>query len=170
MNRIDKTVVFHPLGSEELRSILTLELNAVQERVLSAVSAPFVLTVTEPARAFLLREGTDLKYGARHLKRAIERYLVNPLSNLMATGQVGGGDVVRVDFDEAREQLSFFNDGGRTAATVLSRMASPIGGSISSFDKRCDERPAGLVQSALHQAVAETLKRGGVEPASPWVR
>ena len=134
MNRIDKTVVFRPLGAEELRSILTLELNAVQERVLSAASAPFVITVTEPAREYLLSEGTDLKYGARHLKRAIERYLVNPLSNLMATGQVGGGDVLRADYDGIPGRLLFFNDGARAAATVLSRMASPMSASMDAFE------------------------------------
>jgi len=127
INRIDKIVVFRPLGANELRSILTIELNAVQDRVLQAAhAAPFVLTVAEPARDYLLREGTDLKYGARHLKRAIERHLVHPLSNLMATGQVGAGDVIRVDVDPVTGHLSFFKDAARTAAAMLSRMASPV--------------------------------------------
>src|SRR6202161_619497 len=81
MNRIDKTVVFRPLGEAELRRILTLELNMVQQRVFSsATGAPFVFSLTDAAKEFLLREGTDMKYGARHLKRAIERNLVHPLS------------------------------------------------------------------------------------------
>ena len=127
INRIDKIVVFRPLGADELRNILTIELNAVQDRVLQAAhAAPFVLTVAEPARDYLLREGTDLKYGARHLKRAIERHLVHPLSNLMATGQVGAGDVIRVDVDPVTGRLSFFKDAARTAAAMLSRMASPV--------------------------------------------
>src|SRR5580658_9756463 len=67
MNRIDKTVVFRPLGEPELRKILTLELNAVQQRVFSsATNSPFVFSVTTDAREFLLREGADMKYGARH--------------------------------------------------------------------------------------------------------
>ena len=79
INRIDRTVVFRALGAEELRSILAIELKAVQERILGASnSAPFVFTVTDPARDIFLREGTDLKYGARHLKRAIERHVVHP--------------------------------------------------------------------------------------------
>jgi ATP-dependent Clp protease ATP-binding subunit ClpA len=82
MNRIDKVVVFRPLGSEELERILSIELNMLQQRIFnSANTTPFVFTVTGEARAFLLREGTDMKYGARHLKRAIERALVHPLSN-----------------------------------------------------------------------------------------
>jgi len=109
LNRIDKTVVFRPLGQTELRQILTIELNAVQQRVFnSANGAPFVFTVTEPARDYLLQQGTDLKYGARHLKRAIERNLVNPLSNLMATGQIHGGDLIRVGYDEEPPRLTFF--------------------------------------------------------------
>ena len=55
----------------------------------------------------MLNEGTDMKYGARHLKRAIERILVQPMSNLIATEQIRGGDWVRVDFDSENKQLSF---------------------------------------------------------------
>jgi ATP-dependent Clp protease ATP-binding subunit ClpB len=83
----------------------------VQQRVFSTAHIfPFVISVTEPAKDFLLTEGTDLKYGARHLKRAIDRQLVHPLSNLMASGQVHGGDLVRVDFDRAHSKLNFFKD------------------------------------------------------------
>src|ERR1700691_2639840 len=67
----------------------------------------FVFKTTDEARDFLLKEGTDLKYGARHLKRAIERLLVQPMSNLIATDQVRGGDWIRVDFDGSSRALSF---------------------------------------------------------------
>ena len=100
MNRIDKVVVFRSLGTEELGQILSIELNLLQQRIFnSASTTPFVFNVTPDARAFLLREGTDMKYGARHLKRAIERSLVHPLSNLIASDQVHGGDLLRIDFD-----------------------------------------------------------------------
>ena len=62
------------------------------------------------AKDFLLREGTDLKYGARHLKRAIDRELVDPLSNLIASGQVRGGDLISVDFNSATNQMAFFKE------------------------------------------------------------
>jgi ATP-dependent Clp protease ATP-binding subunit ClpB len=111
INRIDQVVVFQPLGTEALRKILSLELNIVQQRVFStANSLPFVISVTEPAKEFLLSEGTDLKYGARHLKRAIDRHVVHSLSNLMASGQVRGGDLIRVDLDTERSTLNFFKD------------------------------------------------------------
>src|SRR5580698_5470268 len=85
VNRLDAIVVFKSLGKEELRRIVDIELEMVQQRIqTAAASKPFVVHVTETAREFLLVEGTDLRYGARHLKRAIERLLVQPLSNLMA--------------------------------------------------------------------------------------
>jgi ATP-dependent Clp protease ATP-binding subunit ClpA len=111
MNRIDKVVVFRPLGEPELRKILGLELNIVQHRIFnSANGAPFIFSLTDPAKEFLLREGTDLKYGARHLKRAIDRSLVHPLSNLIATEQVRGGDLVKVDYDSELGRMTFFKE------------------------------------------------------------
>ena len=108
MNRIDKCVVFKPLGEGELRRILDLELGQVQQRILSSPSErSFVLTVSDSGKEFLLSKGTDIKYGARHLKRAIERLLVHPLSNLIATNQVNTGDWIKADFDEERTSLLF---------------------------------------------------------------
>jgi ATP-dependent Clp protease ATP-binding subunit ClpA len=117
MNRLDKTVVFRPLGIAQLRDILDIELKVVQGRIFRAPNlAPFVITVTDPAREYLLQEGTDLKYGARHLKRAIDRLLVHPLSNLIATQQISGGDVIRIDFDGSAGHLVFFRDASRASA------------------------------------------------------
>ncbi len=108
MNRLDKVVVFRPLGADQLQRILGLELAALQRRIIRAPgSVPFVMGVTEAARGFLLREGTDLKYGARHLKRAIERSVVHPLSNLIASDQIHAGDLVSIDFDAAAGELTF---------------------------------------------------------------
>jgi ATP-dependent Clp protease ATP-binding subunit ClpA len=100
MNRIDKVVVFKTLRSEHLQQILEIELGMVQQRILMAAAAnQFVFNCTSNVKSFLLHEGTDLKYGARHLKRAIERHLVFPLANLVATGQVKLGDFIRVDMN-----------------------------------------------------------------------
>jgi ATP-dependent Clp protease ATP-binding subunit ClpA len=107
MNRIDKTVVFHPLRSEQLEQILEIELGMVQQRVLETAKGRFLFRVTQPARDFLLREGTDMKYGARHLKRAIERHVVYPLASLLATGQVSLGDVISIDWDGVDASLKF---------------------------------------------------------------
>ncbi len=98
MNRIDKVVVFKTLRPEHLQQILEIELGMVQQRVLMASAAnQFVFSCTQKVKDFLLIEGTDPRYGARHLKRAIERHLVFPMASLVATGQIRLGDFVRVD-------------------------------------------------------------------------
>ena len=123
MNRIDKTVVFRPLGSEQLHKILNIELNMLQQRVFnSANTTPFVFNLSAGAKDFLLREGTDMKYGARHLKRAIERSLVHPLSNLIASDQIRGGDLIKVDFDSALSCLSFVKEAEDMPAYAMVQM------------------------------------------------
>jgi len=110
MNRIDKVVVFRSLKHEQLRRIVDLELDAVRRRVDEGAAEQFSFTATDEAKEFLLAEGTDYRYGARHLKRAIERFVVNPLANLASSKQLRLGDVVVIDFDLSRQKLAFFRD------------------------------------------------------------
>ncbi|MGH9939125.1 MAG: AAA family ATPase, partial [Blastocatellia bacterium] len=107
MNRLDKVVVFRSLTGEALRQIIELELMVVQRRILSTGKSNFVINCTDDAKDFLLAEGFDRRYGARPLKRAIERHLIIPLSNLIATRQVAGGEVVCVDVDDETRELCF---------------------------------------------------------------
>jgi ATP-dependent Clp protease ATP-binding subunit ClpA len=110
MNRIDKVVVFRTLRPEHLEQILEIELGMVQQRVLMASPAnQFVFNCTPKVKNFLLHEGTDPKYGARHLKRAIERNIVFPLANLVATGQVKLGDFIRIDMN-AEGKITFIKE------------------------------------------------------------
>ncbi|MGB2912379.1 MAG: AAA family ATPase, partial [Pyrinomonadaceae bacterium] len=113
MNRIDKVVVFRSLKEHHLRLILDIELRAVQDRITESAGTKFVFECTTEAKEYLLSEGIDLKYGARHLKRAIERFLVYPLSNLVATEQVETGDLVMVDFDDDTKMLYFTKQSGK---------------------------------------------------------
>ena len=127
MNRIDKVVVFRSLGTEELSRILTIELNQLQQRIFnSTATTPFVFNVTPDARAFLLREGTDMKYGARHLKRAIERTIVHPLSNLVASDQVRGGDLLRIDFDPDQGCLDFIKEAEQMPVYAMMQMIDTV--------------------------------------------
>jgi ATP-dependent Clp protease ATP-binding subunit ClpA len=112
MNRIDKVVVFRSLKEHHLRSILDLELQAVQDRIMVSAGTKFVFQCSDEAKNMLLKEGIDYKYGARHLKRAIERFLVYPLSNLVATGQIGLGDLVQVGLDKNGNKLTFSKKSG----------------------------------------------------------
>ncbi len=113
MNRIDKVVVFRSLKEHHLRRILEIELTAVQDRITESAGTKFVFECNDAAKEFLLSEGIDLKYGARHLKRSVERFLVYPLSNLVATQQVETGDFVIVDFDKDKEVLTFTKQSGK---------------------------------------------------------
>lgn len=112
MNRIDKVVVFRSLKEHHLRQILDIELKDVQDRITESAGTKFIFECSDTAKEFLLKEGIDLKYGARHLKRSIERFLVYPLSNLVATEQVETGDLVSVDFDEEADKLTFTKQSG----------------------------------------------------------
>ena len=123
MNRIDKTIVFRPLDVSDLRKVLGLELNIVQKRLFGAMGgAGFVFRLTEAAKDYLLAEGTDLKYGARHLKRAIDRHLVSPLSNLIGSGQVAGGDLIEVHCNPAASRLTFVRAAENLPAYVMAQM------------------------------------------------
>jgi ATP-dependent Clp protease ATP-binding subunit ClpA len=110
MNRLDKMVVFHPLQREELDKVLEIELRHVQERVTTSTAQPFSFRITDEGRELLLKEGTDQRYGARHLKRAIERYLVSPLARLLATAQVRPGDLLLIDRHPGEQELAFIRD------------------------------------------------------------
>ena len=110
MNRLDKVVVFHPLRHEQLEQVLEIELGLVQQRVMESARGQFLFRVTQPVKDFLLQEGTDLNYGARPLKRAIERLIVQPMSNLIATSQIRRGDHLWITDGGSTTQLSFFNE------------------------------------------------------------
>jgi ATP-dependent Clp protease ATP-binding subunit ClpA len=136
MNRLDKVVVFHPLRLEQLEQILEIELGMVQQRVLDTGRGQFLFRVTAAARRFLLQEGTDIKYGARHLKRAIEKFVVYPLANLLATEQIRFGDMLVVDWDGKSLHLSFQKEGEgavvptpvKAARGAAAQMAKATGG------------------------------------------
>jgi ATP-dependent Clp protease ATP-binding subunit ClpA len=138
MNRLDKVVVFHPLRHEQLEQILEIELGMVQQRVLDTGRGQFLFRVTSAARRFLLTEGTDIKYGARHLKRAIEKFVVYPLANLLATEQIRFGDMLVVDWDGKSAHLSFQKEGEgavvptppKSARGAAAQIAKATGGKV----------------------------------------
>jgi len=118
MNRIDKTVVFNMLRPEHLEQILEIELGMVQQRILHATgNSQFVFSCTPTVKKFLLQEGTDAKYGARHLKRSIEKNVVFPLANLVATGQVKLGDFIKID--RVDDRMTFTKEAEGALVPVL---------------------------------------------------
>jgi ATP-dependent Clp protease ATP-binding subunit ClpB len=163
MNRLDKVVVFHPLRPLQLEQILEIELAMVQRRVLDTARGQFLFRVTPEARGFLLREGTDLKYGARHLKRAIERHLVYPLANLLATDQIRLGDILCIDWDQERQRLVFEKEGEGAvlpvpAPVVLAQAAGATGGKATEAPPAAAAREA---QAPLSLPLAPTPTPSG---------
>src|ERR1700687_691130 len=160
MNRLDKGVVFHPLQRDQLEEVLEIELGQVQQRVLETARGQFLFRVTPAARDFLLTEGTDQRYGARHLKRAIERNIVYPLANLLATEQVHVGDLVRIDWDGIAKGLSFVRESEGALIETPSPMASRAAAMAEARDGKALEATAeasaadGLPASATFPAAA----------------
>ena len=158
MNRLDKVVVFHPLHKEQLQEVLDIELGQVQQRVLDTAKGQFLFRVTPAGRDFLLQEGTDQRYGARHLKRAIERHVVYPLANLLATDQVNLGDLVCIDWDRTNNRLTFVREGEGALVEPAARRAAAAAAGAEATD--------GKSASAPEEALAEEKKTRAAQPGA----
>jgi ATP-dependent Clp protease ATP-binding subunit ClpA len=156
MNRIDKVVVFRSLKEHHLHRILDLELKAVQDRVMKGTAQKFIFQCSTEAKKFLLEEGIDYKYGARHLKRAIERYLVYPLSNLVATEQISMGDLVIIEFDAETGKLIFSKEiGGALIHAAGGEYAEHFG---------LDDSEGSTALAARPKAASASQKSSELEP------
>src|SRR5438270_2269784 len=142
MNRLDKVVVFHPLHRDQLEAVLEIELGQVQQRVLETARGQFLFRVTSAAREFLLTEGTDQRYGARHLKRAIERNIVYPLANLLATEQIHIGDLICIDFNKKESCLTFTREGENLTMPVRRQEPVTLLRAAQAKSGKTDETPA----------------------------
>jgi hypothetical protein len=167
MNRLDKVVVFHPLKREQLEEVLEIELGQVQQRVLETAKGQFLFRVTKGGREFLLQEGTDQRYGARHLKRAIERYVVYPLANLLATEQVHLGDLVCIDWDGKHKELTFAREGEGALVTPAGPAIGQLTATAEAKDGKTAEPPAEAVAGERKLRAAQP---GVVPGAAPQGR
>jgi ATP-dependent Clp protease ATP-binding subunit ClpB len=104
LNRVDDMVIFHPLGNAQLSAILDLRLNEVRKLL---EDRQISLELTEPARQLILAAGSDAAYGARPLKRALQRMVQDPLAMKILDGEVLHGSHVRIDADRNSNQLRF---------------------------------------------------------------
>src|ERR1700738_561038 len=154
MNRLDKVVVFHPLRREQLEEVLEIELGQVQQRVLETAKGQFLFRVTNQGKEFLLQEGTDQRYGARHLKRAIERHVVYPLANLLATEQIHLGDLVCIDWDREHMQLTFIREGEGALVQNQKPDSEQVAAGAEAKDGRKADVPAEAVTEGKKPRVA----------------
>ena len=102
LNRLDDIIVFHELAEEQLRNIVDLMVKDLQSRL---AERKLGIELTEKANSWLAREGYDPVYGARPLRRVIERYVENPLSTKLLKGELKEGDTVRIDL--VKGELTF---------------------------------------------------------------
>lgn len=99
LNRIDETIVFHSLKQEHIAEIVSLMLHELQQRLQEQEVA---VQLTDQAKSFLAKEGFDQAYGARPLRRAIQKHIEDPLSEELLTGQIRKGDAIVIDEDEGK--------------------------------------------------------------------
>ncbi|HNV76611.1 MAG TPA: ATP-dependent Clp protease ATP-binding subunit, partial [Gemmatimonadaceae bacterium] len=104
LNRLDDVIVFHPLQKEHIAQIVGIMLRDVQKRM---SEGELTLKLSDPASDFLARNGYDEQYGARPLKRAIQRYIEDPLSEKILLGEFAKGDEIEVDLAEDGQKLAF---------------------------------------------------------------
>ncbi|HEV8021531.1 MAG TPA: AAA family ATPase, partial [Candidatus Lustribacter sp.] len=104
LNRIDEIVVFHALTESELKQIVEIQLDRVRARL---TDRRITLEISDEAKTHLARSGYEPAYGARPLKRAIQREVETPLGRKILAGEVKDGDHVRVDVDRDRNELTF---------------------------------------------------------------
>jgi ATP-dependent Clp protease ATP-binding subunit ClpB len=115
LNRVDEIIVFHSLSEEHLKQIVDIQLERLRSRL---AERRLKLELTDAARTHLVRTGYDPTYGARPLKRAIQKQIETPLGRLILKGEVHDGQTIRVDFDAARGELKF------TPAAIEEAMAA----------------------------------------------
>jgi len=97
LNRLDDIIVFHELSEEQLKGVVDLMLKDLQNRLSEHKVS---LELTEKAKAWLAKEGYDPIFGARPLRRVIERTIENPLSSQILRGELKEGDIVKIDIDK----------------------------------------------------------------------
>jgi ATP-dependent Clp protease ATP-binding subunit ClpC len=104
LNRLDEIIVFHELGKEHLRQIVELNIKDLEKRM---GERKFGLELTDEAKDWLSEKGYDPVFGARPLRRIIERYVENPLSSQLLRGELKDGDTVMVDKEKEKDELTF---------------------------------------------------------------
>jgi len=104
LNRVDEVIVFHALSEEHLKQIVEIQLGRLRQRL---AERNIQIQLTDAARTHLVRAGFDPSYGARPLKRAIQREIETPLGRRILKGEVRDGQTVLVDYDATRNELTF---------------------------------------------------------------
>ena len=114
LNRFDDIITYHTLKEPHLYSILDILIGQVHHRSLMCAE-PFLLEITDEAKAMLVEAGKDIQYGARPLKRVVEKDIVTPISHYICSDQIRKGDLITVDVEEGSDELVFRKETGVTS-------------------------------------------------------
>jgi ATP-dependent Clp protease ATP-binding subunit ClpB len=116
LNRVDEIVVFHALSEEHLKEIVEIQLGRLRRRL---EERHIALELTDQAKAHLVRIGYDQAYGARPLKRTLQKEIETPLGRKLLEGSIHDGETVKVDYDPAKHQLRFEAERPRAVKAAL---------------------------------------------------
>jgi ATP-dependent Clp protease ATP-binding subunit ClpC len=103
LNRIDDVVLFNTLSREDIHKIIDIELKGLYDRV---ANLGFGIKLSDDAKDYVLDKGYDIQYGARPLKRAIQKYLEDPMAETIIKSALVEGDIMMVDFDKEKEEIT----------------------------------------------------------------
>ena len=133
LNRLDDIIVFHHLTVEHLKEVIDLELGKVRERL---EERGLKLTLTDAAKAFVIRKGSDTDFGARPLRRALEQLIEDPLSEELLRGEFAGKDAITVDVKEIgdKKRLDFVGYASENAE------AEPVGAVADGGEETAEEK------------------------------
>ncbi|KPK80575.1 MAG: Clp protease ClpC [Bacteroides sp. SM23_62_1] len=103
LNRIDDVVLFNPLTREDIHKIIDIELAGLYDRI---TTLGYQIKITEEAKDFIVEKGYDIQFGARPLKRAIQKYLEDPMAEVIIEASMHEGDTIEVGFDKEKSEIT----------------------------------------------------------------
>ena len=167
LNRVDDTIVFRGLTREDIFKIIDIQMRLLLKR-LNAMNIN--VEVDEAAKSFLAEKGYDERYGARPLRRVIQRYIEDELAEQVLRGQVHNGELVKISFDPARRELLFNGRPSLSEATAeeLTALEPAAEEPAAALDTPTDEAPQQPEETPVAEESAETpakpRKRGTKNP------
>ena len=136
LNRLDDIIVFNSLAKEDIFKIIDISLSKLYKRV---QALGYKIELTDKAKDFVAEKGYDPKYGARPLNRAIQKYIEDPIAEEILKAEMAQGDVIKVDYEEGKEQLSFSSEKSKDGAPKSASDELPETPEATSTDPKASE-------------------------------
>ena len=125
LNRVDDVVMFNALSRDDILKIIDIELEGLKQRV---INLGYEFRISPAAKNFLAEKGYDVQYGARPLKRAIQKYLEDPMAEAIIKANLKEGDAIVIGFDKKKDGITIKSEKGKAKPPAKStRQGSPPG-------------------------------------------